>query len=177
MTETEYREINRLAGYRFGDDGSVWSRYHGDGKSGTGDTWRKLVPGDSPRRYYVVSLLMDGKQKLFYVHRLILEAFFGPCPSGMQCCHNDGNRRNNRASNLRWDTPSANALDKFKHGTQASTFSQGSRNRNAKLTESDIIEIRSLRLSGLKQYEIAERFNVCRPTITHILRGTYWSHV
>lgn len=52
-----------------------------------------------------------------YVHRLVLMAFVGPCPEGMQACHNDGNARNNHLSNLRWDTPSSNMHDRVKHGT------------------------------------------------------------
>lgn len=52
------------------------------------------------------------------VHKLVLEAFIGPRPAGMQCCHNNGKRTDNRVSNLRWDTPSANMQDCIRHGTQ-----------------------------------------------------------
>lgn len=51
------------------------------------------------------------------VHGLVLEAFIGPRPSGMQCCHGNGVRNDNRLTNLRWDTPKANAADKVGHGT------------------------------------------------------------
>lgn len=51
------------------------------------------------------------------MHSLVMEAFVGPRPEGMQVCHNDGNRENNRLSNLRYDTPSANAADRYLHGT------------------------------------------------------------
>ncbi len=51
------------------------------------------------------------------VHRLVLEAFIGQCPDGMECCHNNGVRNDNRLSNLRWDTTSANMFDKQRHGT------------------------------------------------------------
>ncbi|MGH8035083.1 MAG: HNH endonuclease signature motif containing protein, partial [Lysobacterales bacterium] len=51
------------------------------------------------------------------VHRLVLEAFVGPCPDGMVGCHNDGDTRNNRLSNRRWDTPGSNNRDKQVHGT------------------------------------------------------------
>lgn len=50
------------------------------------------------------------------VHRIVLEAFVGPCPEGMEGCHNDGNPGNNRVGNLRWDTRSANHFDKMRHG-------------------------------------------------------------
>jgi hypothetical protein len=49
------------------------------------------------------------------VHRLVLETFIGPCPPGLQCCHWDGVRTNNRLMNLRWDTPGANGADARRH--------------------------------------------------------------
>ena len=48
---------------------------------------------------------------------LVLTAFTGPRPSARhQGCHNDGNPQHNARSNLRWDTPSSNALDAVRHG-------------------------------------------------------------
>lgn len=64
-----------------------------------------------------VGLYVGGTRKQVYVHRLVAEAFIGPCPQGMECCHNDGNPKNNHVENLRWDTKSSNQRDKEKHGT------------------------------------------------------------
>lgn len=50
-----------------------------------------------------------------YVHRAVLEAFVGPCPPGMECCHWDDDPANNRLENLRWDTPSGNARDRVRN--------------------------------------------------------------
>jgi len=66
--------------------------------------------------YPNVTLHRDGIRQTRIVHRLVLEAFVGPCPEGMEGCHNDGNPRNNRLDNLRWDTPLANNLDVIRHG-------------------------------------------------------------
>jgi hypothetical protein len=65
-----------------------------------------------------VRLRKDGSVKMHSVHRLVLEAFVGPCPDGMEGCH--GNFRNNALSNLRWDTKSANQFDSVRHGTHSS---------------------------------------------------------
>lgn len=51
------------------------------------------------------------------VHVLVLFAFVGPRPPDMECCHNNGNQRDNRLENLRWDTRSSNMRDCIKHGT------------------------------------------------------------
>lgn len=51
------------------------------------------------------------------VHQLVLEAFVGPCPPGLEACHGNGNPADNRSENLRWDTRPANRLDSVRHGT------------------------------------------------------------
>lgn len=51
-----------------------------------------------------------------YIHRLVLEAFVGPCPDGMKALHADGNKTNNNVKNLRWGTSAENNLDIVKHG-------------------------------------------------------------
>lgn len=53
------------------------------------------------------------------VHRLVLEAFVGPCPEGQQACHADDDKANNSLINLRWDSPSANAADMRRNGRNA----------------------------------------------------------
>jgi hypothetical protein len=67
--------------------------------------------------YLQVSLQRDGRPTAHAVHRLVLLAFVGPCPEGMECCHNNGDKSNNMLGNLRWDTQSANTLDLVRHGT------------------------------------------------------------
>lgn len=52
------------------------------------------------------------------VHPLVLEAFWGPRPEGRQASHFNGDRADNRAKNLRWETPTENNRRKRQHGTQ-----------------------------------------------------------
>lgn len=66
---------------------------------------------------YVTIALCRGKERiLFRLHRLVLEAFVGACPPGMECRHLDGNPSNNCLSNLKWGTNFENMQDKIKHG-------------------------------------------------------------
>lgn len=70
-----------------------------------------------PYGYCKVSLSKDRKIEFAFVHRLVLEAFVGPRPDGMEVCHNDAVKTDNRPSNLRWDTHSENGRDHYrKHG-------------------------------------------------------------
>lgn len=67
--------------------------------------------------HFAVGLRRNSGGFRRYVHRLVLEAFVGPCPEGLIACHNNGDPTDNRLENLRWDTPSSNMFDKQAHGT------------------------------------------------------------
>jgi hypothetical protein len=60
--------------------------------------------------------LRQGQETKFFVHTLVLTAFVGPCPQGMECRHLDGNPANNRLGNLKWGTPEENWADRRRHG-------------------------------------------------------------
>ena len=51
------------------------------------------------------------------IHQIVLEAFCGPCPDGMEVLHGNGIRTDNRLSNLRYGTRSENNADSIRHGT------------------------------------------------------------
>jgi len=79
----------------------------------------------------------DRAHKL--VHRLVLEAFAGPCPDGMEACHGDGDPTNNRRLNLRWDTRSSNQLDTVRHGRHTNANRTHCVNGHAFTTENTYI--------------------------------------
>lgn len=81
-----------------------------------------------------------GKRYVQSVHVLVLLAFVGPCPEGMECRHLDGNPANNRLDNLCWGTGSENWNDKRRHGTL--NILRGEDCPYSKLTEDTVREIR-----------------------------------
>jgi hypothetical protein len=170
--ETEFHEILGFDGYRVGDDGTVWScrafsRWDADAAE-----WHPLKP-QLRRGYLRVGLTRNCKLHWRSIHRLVLEMFVGPCPPGMEACHNDGNRLNNRLANLRWDTPLANAEDRDRHGRTA----RGSRAGRAKLAEADIPVIRQMRNEGATYGEIACLLGLTRASVIALLKGRTWNHV
>jgi|LakMenE18May11ns_1017448.scaffolds.fasta_scaffold9831928_2 hypothetical protein len=130
-------------------------------------------------QYAMVGLpLKDGsKNNTRYVAHLVLEAFGCLRPSGMECCHCDGNSLNNRIDNLRWDTPKENTKDKYRHGTVL----WGSKNHQARLTEKQVLEIRAkyIRYSKTKSNsrQLADEYGVDIQTIGKIIRRERWKHI
>lgn len=111
-------------------------------------------------------------RKTIQVHRLVLEAFVGKRPEGMQCRHLDGNPGNNDVTNLRWDTTWQNALDKTRHGTQIC----GRKHWCAKLTEAQILQIRKEYTNGAGQI-LADKYGVSKTLICDIVKRKVWKHV
>jgi hypothetical protein len=95
-----------------GTDGSVWSRHSHRGR-GLGDRWRRLRASPGHKGYLTVKV--GGKTRR--VHEIILLAFVGPKPPGLECRHLDGNPANCALSNLAWGTHLENEADKARHGT------------------------------------------------------------
>lgn len=154
--------------YQVSSGGKVRTKKYGDFVELAQFLWGK--PG---REYKAVSLFSGGARKKKRVHHLVLECFVSERPSSWhQACHNDGDRMNNSLSNLRWDTPRANAEDRSRHGRHFAP-SRGSHGM-AKLNEDQVSEIRKMLASGARQTDIASKFGVSRYSISHIKLGKNW---
>jgi len=141
---------------------------HGNVRSAKTKQLKKITFAKTDGRPFL-NLWKENQQKVVRPHRLVLEAFVGKCPEGMEGCHNDGNHQNNMLENLRWDTPKNNHADKVKHNTSNS----GERCNWAKLTKEQIIAIRN---DSRLQRIIAEEYGVRQSLISRIKNGTRWVH-
>ena len=92
-----------------------------------------------PVGYRQITLKDKGTRRREYTHRLVLAAFVGPCPEGHQVAHWNGDKSDNRLTNLRYCTASENYDDKIRHGADT----RGTRNYNASLTAADVQKLRS----------------------------------
>ncbi len=74
------------------------------------------VVGVHPSGHRQVTLSREGRVWTWTVHTLVLRAFVGPCPPGLEGLHDDGDPANNHVGNLSWGTRSENMLDRVRHG-------------------------------------------------------------
>lgn len=140
--------------------------------------WKDLKPRRGPKGHLHVKFRNGKKVSIArYVHRLVLEAFVGPCPAGMECCHEDGDPGNNRLTNLRWDTHAGNMQDAVRHGTMRGKSRPGEAHPMVKLTAEQVAEIRRLRREGQKLKVIAARFRITTTQVSRIALGQSWGHL
>lgn len=116
--------------------------------------------------YLVVDLRIANVRKTSYVHRMVLEAFVGPCPPEMECRHLNGIRDDARLVNLAWGTRQEQAEDKLRHGTQP----LGELHWNVKLTDVDVVRIRTLAANGVSCKVIGLAFDTHPVNVRQIVR-------
>jgi len=170
--ERECRAIPGFTGYFACEDGSILSGLKScDGRSkvNTGQPRKALKadlrPIDGRKRY---TLRADsGKLIRRYGSHFVLLAFTGEKPAGMEACHENGDCTNDSATNLRWDTSTANKADMLKHGTRI----RGQAHNKSKVTDAQADEIIERRKQGEKLKSLAIEFGVTESAISFISKG------
>jgi len=116
-----------------------------------------------------VALRKDGNTYIKKVHQLVLMAFIGDCPKGMECCHIDGNPLNNYYKNLRWGTHKSNVKDSITHGTKTNPpVHIGETHPNATISDKDVKKIRNIKYYRGLYSSLAKKFGVVPITIKRI---------
>lgn len=121
---------------------------------------------------------IDGKMKR--AHRVAWEMSFGPIPSDLCVCHICDNRRCVKPFHLFIGTSAENTADKVSKNRQARNTRMGSLVRagedhtQAKLSASDVEQIR-LRSAGGESYAaLGREFGVTKSTIYSAVKGRNW---
>jgi len=113
-------------------------------------------------------------ERLFFVHRLVAEAFIGPCPEDKtHVAHIDGNPQNNVPGNLYWATHKENAGDRVRHGR----YGTGEKHHAARVTDDDARLMRAWYLIGGETIaQISRSFMTREHVVSNIVHGrTYRS--
>ena len=120
--------------------------------------------------HQVVHLGFNLKKKNVFVHTMVLLAFVGGRPNGMECCHINGDATDNRVENLRWDTHHSNNQDRKLHGK----YANGQNHPMAKLSEKDILNIRS---SEKNNKELRKIYPISNSQMHRILTKQSWKNM
>jgi hypothetical protein len=123
--------------------------------------------------YPEVYLYVESRKTSRLVHHLVLEAFVGPCPDGLEALHGPGGKLDATPGNLSWGTRAQNMGADRVRDRQSN---RGERSGLAKLTWAGACEIRQRIEAGDSQRQIARDYDVHPQTVTLIKQGKTWAH-
>ncbi len=182
-----WREVSGFPDYEVSSFGRVWSKPrthvrtdYRNGKDVTVRVGGRMLGASARYRKGRITLmtvaLKPGGNML--LHHVVLNAFVGLCPQGMEACHNDGNAANNRLSNLRWDTHLENVHDSIRHGTHSPPpLLVGDAIGSSVLSEEDVIFIKRAPAKRGIGNQLARKYGVCKSLVSQIRRDVIWKHV
>lgn len=168
----QWRQVIGYEGvYEVSDHGNVRRVVGGKGST----AGRVLTAKRSTNGYRHVDLSMRDRKVRHLIHRLVAFAFIGAPPTPAHCVnHIDGDKANNRPSNIEWVSQSENVRHGYRIGLNPGPIVKGAKNPRAKLTDEQVKEIRALRgIEGARV--IARRFGVSRSAIQFIHQGKHWT--
>lgn len=175
-THENWRRIPGFSDYEASDAGRVRSWRRATQWPHLRSECRDVALAFNKKGYALAGVYADGirsKRRTAHVHHLVLEAFVGPRPDGMECRHKNGVRSDNRLTNLEWSTPLENAADRERHGTTA----RGERGGMSKLSDAAVLEMRAMRLKGSTWRETGARFLVSERAARRAVLGHSWKHI
>lgn len=160
------KQIEEGSSYLVTEDGKVFSKF----------TKRMLKNSLSKGTgYFVVNVIINGKRRPEYVHRLVAKAYL-PNPSNLpEVNHRDANKLNNHKDNLEWVT----GEDNLKHSIENKLPKRGQSHYKTELTEKDVHRVCELLSKGWTAKAIAERsgINVKRSVVLNIRSKRDWTEI
>jgi len=134
----------------------------------------RILRQQSHYGYPIVTLNVNGRRVVKFVHIIMAQAFLGERKLGIkmddwQVNHMDGNKTNNHISNLEYVTHRENIA----HAKSNGLYASGEKNGNSILTEELVKEIRK-RAETEYHRTVAESLGISRATITMVVQNTVW---
>lgn len=110
-------------------------------------------------------------------HRVAYQLYVGEIPEGLCVCHSCDNRKCVNPSHLFLGTNADNVRDREKKSRGVMPMRSGEKNSQAKLSEEQIVEIRTMRSEGIRGIDLAKEFGVTQATISSIVHRRNWAKV
>jgi predicted XRE-type DNA-binding protein len=161
----EWEVIPSYPNYEASTDGRIRRWYTGQGA--TPD--HILKPYINESGYAEVDLYEDGERYRQKVHELVAETYFSEArqDSSLPINHINGDRTDNRVSNLEVVTAAENVVRDVSRRQKAGTYI----NPAAKLSEQDRVEIKLLYTQGFTQEDIANGYGVSQSTVSEVVNS------
>lgn len=151
---------------------------HGNVKSfipWRGTDTRILKTTNNGHGYLSVGLKKNNKPKIFYVHRLVAQAFIENSLNKPEVNHKYGTKGNNYSSNLEWCTLNENR----KHAVETGLVKhKGESNQMSKFSEKVILSLRKEFANGcITRKELSEKYGISKTHVVSIINKSRWTHI
>jgi len=120
---------------------------------------------------------LNHPKRMQVAHRFSWEILHGPVPSGLLLCHDCRPLRDNPACVNPRHLFVGTCKDNTQDASQKGTLCKGEENHFSKLTEGQVIQIRSLFDRGESNVSLAAKFGITKDGILKITSGTNWKHL
>lgn len=121
----------------------------------------------------VLREIRERRNRHFGCHRLAWEMTHGPIPEGMFICHKCDTRRCCNPDHMFIGTE----RDNWNDMREKRRNPRGERHPHAKLSESQVAEIKWKLAQGQTRASIGQEYGVAEGTIGNIKQGNNWKHV
>ena len=129
--------LRRFPGYEVSNMGRVRRRNKSWPRDRRVKQYHYLKAGKTETGYMRLTIRLDKHGQGMLVHRLVLEAFVGPCPEDLECNHKNQERDDNVLTNLEWITRTENLkhrqmTDKWRNSLQKAREAKRLKRLNSK---------------------------------------------
>lgn len=129
----------------------------------------------TPTRVTSGHLAVNLNGKVLSAHRVVVEAFIGKIPAGLEVNHKNGDPKDNRVFNLEIVTRRENVLHAIRVLHRWSPpDNSGEKHGMSKLTKAKVKAMRAMDSRGVKRAALARRFGVCPSTVSRICNRQGW---
>lgn len=131
--------------------------------------------------YESISLCKNGTKQTAFTHRLVAIAFISNSENKPQINHKNGIKTDNRIENLEWCTNSENQIHAYENGLNKWTENHSNAMRKRgftirKLDNSQVSELKKLRLQGYTYAKLSEHFGISGKMCEQIIKGKKYTN-
>lgn len=138
-------------------------------------TKEKIGKINNNDRYPKIGLSKKGKSKMYYVHRLVAQAFIPNNENKREVNHINENKLDNRVENLEWVTPKENM--RHSYNKIKASLQRGENKTRTNIDDMKALTIYTFKVGHFTNIETGKRLKLDPSAISRVRNGQLWKHL